>query len=106
MDFERLPLPCLTKIEDVPGEKWKVPAELEGPFAPNAELRKAKRLFAGQIKGSGEHAESSWAWPRCRVLPWMCFTVGQPGVRGVSPESVRCPGEAQCGAWGHWNCPG
>lgn len=102
MDFERLPLPCLTKIEDVPREKWKVPAGLEGPFKPNTDLRKAKRLFAGQIKGSGGHTEIPWAITPCRALSMMRIVVGLLGVGGEGlPGSVLVSEGDPCGGCGH-----
>lgn len=54
IDFNKLPMPCVLPLADVPPAKYAVPHPWTGKFAMNNELQKSIRLFEGKIAGSGE----------------------------------------------------
>jgi hypothetical protein len=48
----------------IPADRLPRPCKPEGAFAPNTALRLARRLFEGQIVGSG----GGGAFPHCCIL--------------------------------------
>ncbi|KAK2077154.1 hypothetical protein QBZ16_004788 [Prototheca wickerhamii] len=52
IDFNKLPMPCVLPLADVPPAKYAVPHPWTGKFAMNNELQKSIRLFEGKIAGS------------------------------------------------------
>jgi hypothetical protein len=59
------------------------PCKAEGPFAPNTLLRKARRLFEGQVVGSGAHLCCSLAAPLAFLI--FCASVRAESV-AVAPD--------------------
>lgn len=59
IDFNKLPMPCVLPLADVPPAKYAVPHPWTGKFAMNNELQKSVRLFEGKIAGSGKDVFSN-----------------------------------------------
>lgn len=66
-----LPFPAHNlALVPVPEDRLPRPCKVEGRFAPNTALRAARRLFEGQVQGSGE---CRWVagWGRRAVGVWV-----------------------------------
>lgn len=53
-----LPLPARLPVADLDPSRLPQPSPLEGPYAPNAKLRAARRLYEGRVQGSGGSVEA------------------------------------------------
>ncbi len=49
----RLPYPCFQVVQTIPSEQRAAPSDLQGPYAINLHLQKAKKLFENEISGVG-----------------------------------------------------
>jgi hypothetical protein len=49
----RLPYPCFQVVQTVPIEQRAAPSDLQGPYAINLHLQKAKKLFENEVSGVG-----------------------------------------------------
>ncbi|KAA6420084.1 hypothetical protein WJX79_007601 [Trebouxia sp. C0005] len=47
----RLPYPCFQVVQAIPSEQRPAPSDLQGPYAINLHLQKAKKLFENEISG-------------------------------------------------------
>ncbi len=75
----RLPYPCFHVVQTVPSEQRAAPSDLQGPYAINLHLQKAKKLFENEISGVG----ALHSLHDLMHVPWhVCTTAG------VSTESL------------------
>ena len=69
----RLPYPCFHVVQTVPSEQRAAPSDLQGPYAINLHLQKAKKLFENEISGVG----ASHSLLDLMHVPWhVCNTAG------------------------------
>ena len=69
----RLPYPCFQVVQNIPSEQRAAPSDLQGPYAINLHLQKAKKLFENEISGVG----TLHPLPDLMHVPWhVCTTAG------------------------------
>jgi len=69
----RLPYPCFQVVQTIPIEQRAGPSDLQGPYAINLHLQKAKKLFENEISGVG----TLHPLPDLMHVPWhVCTTAG------------------------------
>lgn len=72
----RLPYPCFQVVQTIPSEQRPAPSDLQGPYAINLHLQKAKKLFENEISGVG-----TWqSLPDSVHVPWHACTIAGTSI--------------------------